>query len=225
MSVEKWESDILRALILLNGELDISAWGLDPSLSGPWDLVICADGGGRHALRLAIKPDLLLGDFDSLSLSQCHGLQPAEMISYPAAKDKTDGQLAVEEALRRGATDVVLAGALGGRLDHTLANVGLLRLVYRHGASGVATDGQQLAYLVVGELRLCGLAGQLFSPMPLSTRVEGVWLEGARWTLSGDALEIGDTRPLSNEFLGGRLRISVGSGELLVVVQLPRARL
>lgn len=208
----------MRTLIFLAGDLWLDAWGILPELSDPWDCIICADGGGNHALRLGIVPDVLIGDFDSLSEGDMKDIGAGTVISFPVLKDKTDAHLAVDEALRRGSTHIVLAGAFGGRLDHTLANLGLLRLLHRHGVSAMASDGRQTAYYVTDELVLTGRAGETLSVLPLTPEIQGLSLTGLRWGLSGTHLELGDTRTISNEFLGGAATVALQEGELLVVV-------
>ena len=100
------------------------------------DLVVAADGGARFLLEHGLTPDLVVGDFDSLAPDRVAGLADAgvELVRHPVRKDFTDGELAADEARRRGAGEVVLAGALGA-LDHTLGHLALLR---RLEAGGVA---------------------------------------------------------------------------------------
>ncbi len=146
----------MRALIWLGGDFRYEAWGQTPELTGPFDLVICADGGGRHALRLKLPVDVLLGDFDSISPQEKQALAPRRLLPYAPDKDYTDGQLAVAEALRQGTKQLTLAGAFGDRLDHTLANIALLQQIAEAGATGTATDGRQIARLMARRLTLEG---------------------------------------------------------------------
>jgi thiamine pyrophosphokinase len=210
----------MRALVLLNGDLCLGAWGKTPELTGPWDCIICADGGGRHALQLGLHPDLLLGDFDSLETSEQEAISARFVHSYPTAKDETDGELAVTEALRRGAAEVVIAGAFGGRIDHVLGNIGLLRMLHRHGAHGVATDGRQCVWLATPAdcpFLIAGAAGELLSILPLTTTVSGVTLTGTRWPLANATLDIGESRTISNELIDPYASVTVAEGELLVI--------
>ena len=92
------------------------------------DLIICADGGANHLRKLGKLPDILVGDFDSISEGDLDLLLAAnvEIVRFPSEKDATDTQLAVQLAMDRGCDEVILLGAAGTRLDHTLANVFLL---------------------------------------------------------------------------------------------------
>ena len=95
-------------------------------------LVIAADGGLLKAAAAGVKPDVVVGDFDSVPAGAVEAAEAdgVEVIRYPTSKDESDTELAVREAIRRGATDVEIAGALGGqRIDHTLANLLLLASV------------------------------------------------------------------------------------------------
>lgn len=208
----------MRTLILLAGDLWLAAWDNIDELSGDWDLIICADGGGRHALMLRIRPHILLGDFDSLSDNEREAIMAPNVMTFPTDKDKTDAHLAVEEALRRGASHITLAGALGGRLDHTLANIALLRLIHRQGATSLATDGHQTVYYVTRQLSLSGFPGQQLSVLPLTPQVGGLTLGGLRWPLRSALVKRGDTRTMSNEFVGGPATVQLTHGEVLVIV-------
>jgi thiamine pyrophosphokinase len=214
-------SGIMRCLILLAGELHLAAWQNIPELTGAYDLIICADGGGTHALRLDLVPDVVLGDFDSLSTAERQRLRPRQTQQFPVDKDETDAELAVTEALHRGVTEVVLAGALGGRMDHTLANLGLLRLLRRNRVKAVATDGHQSIWLVTPQnspFVINAQPGAVFSVLPLSTRAKGVTITKARWELQQTDLEQGDTRTVSNRLLEDPATLSLVEGELLVFV-------
>lgn len=99
-------------------------------------LVVAADGGARFLIAAGVRPDVVVGDFDSLPPAAAARLAAdgVEQVRHPVRKDVTDGELAVEEALHRGAGEIVLAGALGA-LDHTLGHLAILR---RLAARGVA---------------------------------------------------------------------------------------
>ena len=135
-------------------------------------LVVAADGGARFLLDQGITPDLVVGDFDSLAPEYVARLEAAgvELIRHPVRKDRTDGEMAVDEALRRGAGEVVLAGALGA-LDHTLGHLAILRRV---AARGVA------ARLVAPRLavRVFVAPDEAFLGASPGTRVSVVPLEG-----------------------------------------------
>ena len=124
----------VRAVVFLDGHYGDPGW--HRSLAGDADLVLAADGGARFLAGLGVTPGAVIGDFDSLDAESVRRLEAAgvELVRHPVRKDLTDGELAVEEALRRGADEVVLAGATGA-LDHTLGHLAILR---RLAARGIA---------------------------------------------------------------------------------------
>jgi len=122
------------AVVFLDGvyedEAYYRAWAADAAL------VVAADGGARFLIAAGVRPDVVVGDFDSLPPAAAARLAAdgVELLRHPVRKDATDGELAVEEALHRGAGELVLVGALGA-LDHTLGHLAILR---RLAARGVA---------------------------------------------------------------------------------------
>ena len=206
-----------RFLILAGGTLD--ARGPEAGLlEGPWEAVVCADSGADHARRLGVVPALLVGDFDSISGDSLAAYRSVPREAHPADKDKTDTQLAVEWALGRGAHWIVIAGGMGSRFDHSLANAFLLQLIHDRGAKGIVTDGRQSVYLLRGELELSRPEGTLLSVLPLGPRCRGLTLSGLRWELDGFDPEPGDTRTISNEFTPAVARLRLEEGSALVVV-------
>lgn len=187
-------------------------------LAGPWDFVVLADAGAKHALALGFSPTVLVGDMDSIDPDTRAKLSQVPAVTFPEDKDKTDSQLAVEWALARGAGYVLIAGGIGSRFDHSLANAHLLCLIQREGATGAVTDGRQSLHLLVDKLTLQAPAGHTLSVLPLTTSCRGLVLKGLRWELSDYDLAMGDTRTISNEFTGAPAELSLSSGKALVIV-------
>ena len=115
-----------RIIIFANGELPDSNKAL--LLLHADDYIICADGGTRHAVTLAVQPDLIIGDMDSLEKGQLEKLQKSgvSIELYPRDKNETDLELAINRAIELKPTQIIIIAALGGRLDQTLANITLL---------------------------------------------------------------------------------------------------
>ena len=137
----------MRAVVFVNGEVqDYTALA---SWLRPGDHLIGADGGTRHMLALDLMPDAVVGDLDSLEPETVTELiaQGVDVERYPVAKDQTDLELAIERGLRAGASEILLLGALGGRLDQTLAN--LLILAQRNWPVPLRlAEGNQLAQVL-----------------------------------------------------------------------------
>jgi thiamine pyrophosphokinase len=210
----------VKAFIFVNGELADPVAVAQSLTAGA--LLIAADGGARLLDRLGRLPHLLIGDLDSVD--------PALVASYEALgvpierhavnKDQTDLELALEAALARQADEVVIVGALGGRLDHALANV--LILAQRDWPVRLwIHDGRQQATLLRGpaDFLLQSRPGRVVSMIPLSERVTGISYEGFEYPLTHATLELGSTRGVSNRLLSANARIQVENGLLLLVLQ------
>lgn len=203
----------MNAVIVANGEMQAHA-----RLKELWlraKLRIAADGGARNARALRIAPHSVIGDLDSLDDETRAWLEKnnCEFLRYPPAKDETDLELALQLAQARGADEITLLGALGGRPDHFLANVLVL----------AQTRGLKLADAAVemwfgsGLDVIDGKKGDLVSLLPFDARVEGVETEGLEYPLRGETLERGSTRGVSNVMLEERAQVLSTRGKLLIV--------
>ncbi len=180
---------------------------------GENSLVIAADGGLRHTQRLGIRPDVILGDFDSL------GFTPQGANVFPVEKDDTDAMLAVRQGLSQGCREFLLYGSLDGpRLDHTIANFQTLQFLADHGAVGYLIGRDFLLTVVQnGEVRFpAGCSGTL-SAFCLGPDARGVTLEGLHYPLTGGTLTSGFPLGVSNHFTGEPARICVEQGSLLLL--------
>lgn len=208
-----------RAIILLAG--DLSSWPEDLRINSD-DLVICADGGLDHALRLKIRPHLLLGDMDSAhpDLLVAAREQGIEIATYPVEKDMTDSDLAMATAYERGCREVIMLGALGGqRLDHGLANLLLLARWRERGLKVTLRDAHNTAQVIYGEtLTVAGTPGDYLSLIPLSPEVIGVTTAELKYPLHDATLQLGSTWGLSNELLAPQATVRCASGLLLVTI-------
>lgn len=191
------------------------------SLIEPDDTIICADGGTQHALSLGLTPDVLVGDMDSLPEAVQADLEAkgVELIRHPIKKDQTDLELAFEVAIARGATEILLLTAIGGRLDQQLANVLLLTRPEWQSVRLSLAEGQQRAWLLRGpdELTLSGQPGDTLSIVPLSATMEGLDIENAEWPLQEASVPLGSTLTISNTFLSNQVRVRVKAGLGLVI--------
>lgn len=179
------------------------------------DCVICADGGYLHANKLGLDIDVIIGDFDSKEKPEDYFV-----IEYPTKKDDTDMMLAVKHGLASGYRDFKIFGGLGGRFDHSIANVSLLLYLNTCGASGVLVDEKNYVYAVSDEdnITLNKLEGYKVSLLSLTDKVTGVTTTGLEYELDNAVLE--NTFPLgiSNEFIENTAKISIKSGNLLVIL-------
>lgn len=184
------------------------------------ELIVCADGGVRHALALGMTPSLVVGDFDSAgpALAEEIAARGIPVTRVAREKDQTDMHLALDEAVRRGATDIVLSGATGDRLDHTLGNLLLLPGV-SSGPAVTVVDAKNIVRLLRpgGRLTVSGAPGDLISLLPLTPEAKGVVIEGVKWPLDNTVLRWGQSLGISNEFTESEAFVAVREGYLLVI--------
>ncbi len=180
----------------------------------PEDCLIAADGGYAHLKRLKLRADLVMGDFDSLTDVPDH----PNLVRYPAAKDDTDMMLAARAGFEMGYRTFVLYGGMGGRLDHTLANLQTLAWLSRGGARAFLAGGESVAAAVTdGTLRFGPDRRGLVSVLCHGDRAEGVTLEGLRFPLDRATLTCDCPLGVSNEFTGAESAVTVRRGTLLVL--------
>lgn len=210
----------MRAIIFVNGMVEnydsLRRW-LQPE-----DYLICADGGTRHCIALGITPHAIVGDIDSADPAVLADFvrQGVEIERHPPAKDQTDLELALERALRDGAEEILLLGALGGRLDQTLANLHIV--AQRRWPIPIRiAEGAQVAQVLTGgdRLTLTAPIGSTVSVIPFSSEVTGITYTGLRYPLHDAILRFGSTRGISNEVAESPTTIEIGEGVLLVVVE------
>lgn len=211
-----------RAVIIANGvapdEATVRRW-LEPDAGSVQVWLLCADGGARTALALGLQPEVVVGDLDSLDEAMQARLRVmgCRMVVYPAAKDWTDLELALRLAVEEGASEIVVMGALGGRLDQELANILLLFLPGLKEVPTRIVDDRQEIFVVRSRAEIVGQAGDVVSLIPLGGDVQGIVTEGLLYPLRGEPLVIGPARGISNVMAAQVARVTVRSGTLLIV--------
>lgn len=193
------------------------AMPLEPALApqpNEGDLVIAADGGYASLTKLGVTPHLVVGDFDSLGRVPEH----PEVHRLPCEKDDTDTGYAIKTALARGYTRFVLLGGMGGRLDHTVANLQLLGYLAEQGAVGIlAGKGQAATVVTNGSFTFPAACSGYCSVFCQSGTARGVTLEGLKYPLTDAQLTESFPIGVSNEFLGVPARVRVKDGALLLI--------
>lgn len=205
--------------------LCIIVGAMDPGKMAPIpesSLLIAADGGLTHLERRGLTPHLIVGDFDSLG----HIPEGDNIIRHPAEKDDTDTMLAIKTGLAKGFREFILYGCLGGRPDHTYANLQSLTYLAEHNASGFLL-GAGIAATVIRNSRLDFLPGHqgtisVFCP---NGEARGVTLTGLYYPLQDAELTSGFPLGVSNEFTGKPASVIVEEGSLLVMWEIPEGQL
>lgn len=183
--------------------------------------VIVADGAIRYIEALHVTPELWVGDFDSTKPDLKKKYAELERRTFPVAKDKTDGELAVDFALERGARRVILCGALGGkRSDHAFFHLTYALALKERGIDVFLTSGHEEAYAILpGNYSFNFSKGTTFSVIGL-TDLGGLSLEGAKWPLGNRDVSFGSSLTLSN-VVTDELHLSLDHGKAILFANVP----
>jgi thiamine pyrophosphokinase len=178
--------------------------------------VIAADGGIAHAATLGLEPELWVGDFDSSGADLHERFAAIERQSHPPAKDATDGELAVDEAIRRGAADLLLLGGFGGRSDHQLQHFAHALALAGQGREVLMTSGHEEAVpLLAGERQLDLPPGSQFSIIAFSN-LTGLSLSNVEWPLTNRDMSFGSSLTMSN-VARGPVDVRLQEGRAVVI--------
>ncbi len=201
----------MNALIFANGVPPSRT--LARRIAGRADLVVCADGGANHAGRLALRPDVILGDLDSIRPSVRKRFSGVTTLRI-ADQNSTDLEKAIRYCLRRRCSSIDVLGATGGRIDHTAGNLGCFKKFgYRCALTFIDDDGE--LSMVGKRISLQTRKRELISLIPLE-RCTGVTTKNLLYPLRNGALELGVREGTSNRATGRAVIVSVRTGTLLV---------
>ncbi|ADK14333.1 thiamine diphosphokinase [Clostridium ljungdahlii] len=180
-------------------------------------ILICADGGANCLYEYKIIPDYLIGDFDSIdkNVLTFFKSKKCSIDTYPRAKDFTDTEIAVEKSLELEVDQIVMLACTGSRIDHVLANLGMLLKCNRSGVKAYIKDEHNIIELLCKTTTIKGYPGETFSLHAYCNVVKNLNIIGARYKLSNYDLALGDARTVSNEFIEEEARIVFDSGMLL----------
>lgn len=174
-------------------------------------LVIACDGGLWHIDKLGIKPDVLIGDFDSVSVELLEKYKDVKRLTYPTDKNYTDTELAIKYLCEIGIKGGTMYGATGGRLDHTFGNVYLLKKAYEWGFDLVIKDNIQEVYFIKNQKKLYSQSGRYLSILPLDDVKCGASC-GLKYQLNNLKFSIGDTLSISNIVIEEEVEINFNEG-------------
>ena len=185
-----------------------------PSEPDSGDMVIAADGGYDYLCGFNIKPDLIIGDFDSL------GLVPSgsSVIKLPAVKDNTDTEAAIEEGWRRGYKRFVIYCGTGGRMDHTMANIQCIAGIAKRGGRGFLISRDSVITAICNDtVKFSPESSGFISVFSHGEEAVGVTEKGLKYHLSNALLPNTVSLGVSNEFTGVESLVSVKEGTLLII--------
>ena len=203
----------MKAFIYTGGSIDPLGITEHPKSD---DLRIAADSGYKNALLLGEKVDVLLGDFDSYTQKLPENV---EILKVPSQKDFSDTQMAITEAISRGAEEIVIIGGLDGRLDHALSNISILSSLWEMRIYTVITDGKnRVRYMNSSSTLIAKSHFTYLSIIPLSEKLKGLSIEGCKYPLANKTvLKSQPSLTISNEITGNCALISVRKGECLII--------
>ena len=208
-------------IIIGAGDLTVGSFPYDPEN----DCIIAADGGLMYCSVLEVEPDLIIGDFDSLEGEYQEAIKaigaacPDKVITLPTEKDDTDMLAAVKYGLEAGYRSFRLYGANGGRLEHTIANIQLLKYLKEREAVGYIMDGQGMILLAQNEtLHFRDSMEGYINIFSLNEKAHGVTLRGLKYELDHATLTNAMPLGISNEFIGVQSEVTVEEGILLIIV-------
>ncbi|MCR5420371.1 MAG: thiamine diphosphokinase [Lachnospiraceae bacterium] len=191
------------------------------SLKGKYDYIIACDKGFDHTISYKIKPDLVVGDFDSVSEENYKKIEKGKVkvIRFPKEKDDTDTMIAIKEALKLGYKSIDMICALGNRTDHTLANIQSAYYAVKKGATvKILGENEELTFFKDKSMEFCGENASVISVLSLGDKCEGVSISGTKY--EAEDIELTGSFPLgiSNEFVKKTAVVSVKNGSLMVIV-------
>ena len=183
------------------------------------DLIIAADAGYLTAQKMGVKPDVLLGDFDTLGVENIP--DDIECLRVPAEKDDTDTQLAIKTAIERGVGEIVIIGGLSGRLDHTLSTLAILEDLWERKNDriyAILTDGKnRVRFLRNSGTILPRSQYRYFSLIAADDIVKGVTLDGCKYPLKNGRISRRYQWAVSNEITGNCALIEIKRGGVWVI--------
>jgi len=214
-----------RALIISGGEYS------PIESANEYTYVIACDKGYEYAIKMGIKPDLLIGDFDSIKkdkldsvCDECQNKYEGMKISkHPVEKDDTDTMLAIKEALNIGADTIDIICALGGRLDHTYANIQSLSYIASYGARGcISSDKERLSVIKAPfDIKIPYTEGWSLSLYSISDTLEHLTIKGTKYEVEDITLTNSFPLGYGNEILNkSEAHISAKQGLMLLVESL-----
>ena len=182
-------------------------------------VIICCDKGVHHLKRLNRMPDVIIGDMDSIAQRALkhYETQGVKIIRYASEKDHTDTELALRYALQFKPKKISLFCALGGRIDHTLANIYLLSKGFDAGIDTFLVDEYCEAFILNKKCSFIKETGKTLSLFALTPRVSGITLNGFHYPLENGVLKMGESRGISNRINQSRAGIIITNGKLLVI--------
>ena len=200
--------------VIISGSPDTNVEEIK-SLCTSDDFIVCADSGYSFAKKASLTPNLIIGDFDSLKEELP---QNTEVVKLNTHKDDTDTEHCVMECIRRGYKDFLLLGSIGGRTDHTFANIATLAFLSEYNYNGIArNNGEEIRILKEGSYEMNNKKGLIFSVFPYGCESVNVTYKGAEYMLNNKTLTYNVSRGISNVFIDDEAEITINRGRAILL--------
>lgn len=200
--------------VIISGSPDTNVEEIK-SLCTSDDFIVCADSGYSFAKKAGLTPNLIIGDFDSLKEELP---QNTEVVKLNTHKDDTDTEHCVMECIRRGYKDFLLLGSIGGRTDHTFANIATLAFLSEYNYNGIArNNGEEIRILKEGSYEMNNKKGLIFSVFPYGCESVNVTYKGAEYMLNNKTLTYNVSRGISNVFVNDEAEITINRGRAILL--------
>jgi len=179
------------------------------------DYVIACDDGLKHALKMQVKPDLVVGDFDSFVGEVPDGIK---VLCVAAQKDDTDTMLAVKIGLEQGFMEFILLGVIGGRLDHTLANLATGAYIAEHGGRCSMVGLLEDIYMMMNQRIIIPRVDNCYVSVFAYSEQVTVTYSGLKYPLTNVTLQHTFPLGVSNEFSAEEAVIDSSGGIVCIIV-------
>ena len=207
----------MKCVIIANGDLEYT----DDIINIIKDaqLIISADGGARHLRALNIMPHVMIGDFDSILPADKLFFKEKKVktLTFSSKKDHTDSEICISWALDNKATDITLLGVTGTRMDHTLANIFLLKKLAEQNIPARIINKNNEIHIITDFIEIKGEPKDFLSIIPVTQKVTGITFTGLKYPLVNAEIEMGASIGVSNTFKGTLATVSIKKGILIVI--------
>lgn len=210
----------MRVCIILNGEIKNYDYIKNIINKNNYDYIVCADGGANHSYNIGIIPDYIIGDLDSIysEIIEFYKLKDVKFEKFPSKKDETDTEICVYLASKLNAKEIDFIGALGGRLDHMIANINLLYYVRNKGIyTKIISEYEDIHIAINEEITINGNIGDTISVIPLNGDAKGVTLENLEYPLNNYDMKFYLPLGISNVMLDEKCSVKVEQGSLIII--------
>lgn len=209
-----------KALLIANGIITNYEIIKNKIKTDKYHITLCVDGGIDHALSLDIIPDIVIGDFDSTSIESMEFIEKHHIktIKFPVEKDETDTEIALDYLAKSGCNHISMIACTGNRLDHTLANIYLLKNLLDKKITGTILDENNCIYLIKDNTEFIDRKGDIVSLLPFSDNVSGVTTRGLYYPLINAPLYKEKSLGISNLIVDNHAWVRITEGELLIII-------